>query len=97
MDFRRRSRRATACNCTVCRRYGVLWAYDYEGEGIRLTGDTTAYIRGDKTIGFHFCKVCACVAYWRALEPDKKGRRRVVVNLRLAEPDDEASIPVGPL
>src|SRR5262249_39749528 len=23
---------ATACNCTACRRYGVLWAYDYEGE-----------------------------------------------------------------
>lgn len=21
---------ATVCNCTVCRRYGVLWAYDYE-------------------------------------------------------------------
>ena len=25
---------ATACNCTVCRRYGVLWAHDHEGEGI---------------------------------------------------------------
>ena len=23
---------ATACNCTVCRRYGALWAYDYENE-----------------------------------------------------------------
>lgn len=21
---------ATACNCTACRRYGVLWAYDFE-------------------------------------------------------------------
>ena len=21
---------ATACNCTICRRYGVLWAYDYD-------------------------------------------------------------------
>jgi len=25
---------ATTCNCTICRRYGVLWAYDYEGERI---------------------------------------------------------------
>lgn len=25
---------ATACHCTVCRRYGVLWAYGYEGENI---------------------------------------------------------------
>ncbi len=23
---------ATACNCTICRRYGVLWAYGYEDE-----------------------------------------------------------------
>jgi hypothetical protein len=25
---------ATACNCTTYRRYGALWAYDYEHEGI---------------------------------------------------------------
>src|SRR5258706_305888 len=31
---------ATACNCTACRRYGALWAYDYEGEGINVTGPT---------------------------------------------------------
>ena len=23
---------ATACNCTVCRRYGALWIYDFEGD-----------------------------------------------------------------
>ena len=23
---------ATACNCTVCSRYGALWAYGAEGE-----------------------------------------------------------------
>ena len=27
---------ALACSCTVCRRYGTLWAYDYEGERIRI-------------------------------------------------------------
>ena len=25
---------ATACNCTICRRCGVLWAYDFEGDRI---------------------------------------------------------------
>jgi hypothetical protein len=25
----------TACNCTLCRRYGALWIYDFEGERIR--------------------------------------------------------------
>jgi hypothetical protein len=84
---------ATACNCTACRRYGVLWAYDYEDEGIHVSGPTQAYVRG-KALGFHFCPTCGCVAYWRALEPNKEGRRRVAVNLRLAEPEAVAQIPI---
>jgi hypothetical protein len=36
---------ATACSCTVCRRYGgVLWAYDYENEGIVASGATRALL-----------------------------------------------------
>lgn len=84
---------ATACNCTTCRRYGVLWAYDYEGEGIKVSGPTKAYVRGD-SIGFHFCPECGCVAYWRALAPGEDGRRRIAVNLRLAEPSAVGAIPM---
>jgi hypothetical protein len=84
---------ATACNCTVCRRYGVLWAYDYENEGIRVSGPTRAYIRG-KALEFHFCPDCGCVAYWRAMKANDDGRRRIAVNLRLAEPKAVAAIPV---
>jgi hypothetical protein len=29
---------ATACNCTICRRYGKLWIYDWEGERISVIG-----------------------------------------------------------
>jgi hypothetical protein len=43
---------ATACNCMVDRRYGALWAYDYEGEKIRVSGLTTVYVRG-RHLGFH--------------------------------------------
>jgi hypothetical protein len=84
---------ATACNCTVCRRYGVLWAYDFEGEGITVAGPTQAYIRG-KAISFHFCLACGCVAFWRSLKPHEDGRRRIAVNLRLAEPAAVAQIPI---
>lgn len=55
---------ATACNCTACRRYGVLWAYDYEDEGIKVSGKTQTYVRG-KALEFHFCPGCGCVAFWR--------------------------------
>jgi hypothetical protein len=85
---------ATACNCTVCRRYGVLWAYDYEGERIKVSGPTQVYARGTRTLGFHFCANCGCVAYWRALVPRGGGRRRIAVNLRLAEPDAVGAIVI---
>ena len=84
---------ATACNCTVCRRYGVLWAYDYEDEGIRVAGPTQVYSRG-RAIGFHFCPTCGCLTHWRSLQPGEDGRRRIAVNLRLAEPEAVASIAI---
>ena len=84
---------ATACNCTACRRYGVLWAYDYEGEGITVAGPTKAYVRG-KALEFHFCPGCGCVAFWRSQQKNAEGRLRIAVNLRLAEPETVAQIPI---
>jgi hypothetical protein len=84
---------ATACNCTACRRYGVLWAHDHEGVGIHVSGATTTYVPGD-ALAFHFCPTCGCVAYWRGLHLGNDGRRRIAVNLRLAEPEAVAQIPI---
>lgn len=84
---------ATACNCTVCRRYGVLWIYDHEGEGIEVAGPTRAYVRG-RAVEFHFCPTCGCVAFWRGRQVDGDGRRRIAVNLRLTEPGPVAAIPI---
>ena len=84
---------ATACSCTACRRYGVLWAYDYENEGIQVSGKTQPFVRG-KALEFHFCPTCGCVAFWRGKRIDEHGRRRIAVNLRLAEPEAVAKIPI---
>jgi hypothetical protein len=84
---------ATACNCTVCRRYGVLWAYGYEGERIKVSGPTQVYSPGD-SIGFHFCGTCGGLAYWRGLQLREDGRRRIAVNLRFAEPEAVARVPI---
>ena len=93
-QFKRMPESATACNCTVCRRYGVLWVYDYQDENITVAGDTRAYVWGDATLGFHFCPTCGCVAYWRALQTDAQGRRRIAVNVRLSEPEAVAHLPI---
>ncbi|WP_394358024.1 GFA family protein [Methylococcus mesophilus] len=84
---------ATACNCTACRRYGVLWAYGYENQEITVCGAAKAYARG-KALTFNFCPTCGCLAYWRGLQTDERGRRRIAVNLRLAEPEAVASVPI---
>lgn len=85
----------TACNCTVCRRYGVLWAYGYENEGVQLSGPTQIYMRGNKNIEFHFCGNCGCVMAWRLSRIDEKGQRRLAVNLRMI--DDPKKIEALPI
>ena len=88
---------ATACNCTLCRRYGVLWIYDYEGERIKVSGPSAVYTRIDKTkpvLEIHFCGSCGCVICWRGLRLDADGRRRIAVNLRLTEPGPVAHLPI---
>ena len=87
---------ATACNCTVCRRYGVIWIYGFDGHGVEVSGETREYVRadGDKHLGFHFCPTCGCVAYWRGRVLLENGRRRVGVNVRLADPEAVAQIPL---
>ena len=84
---------ATACNCTVCRRYGVLWIYDFENEGISVAGSTKPYLRGGG-VEFHFCPNCGCVAYWRGQQLTPEGKRRIAVNLRLSEPGPIARVPI---
>ncbi|WDZ75057.1 GFA family protein [Ensifer adhaerens] len=87
----------TACNCSLCHRYGTLWAYDYEGERITVSGALTSYTRADEknpTLEILFCPTCAGVVAWRSLQPDEHGRRRMAVNLRLAELEHVADLPI---
>jgi len=84
---------ATACSCTACRRYGVLWAYGYEGEDITVTGTTTAFVRGD-SLSFNFCPTCGNLSHWRGLKADAQGRRRTAVNLRLTAPGPIEHLPI---
>ena len=87
----------TACNCTLCRRYGALWAYDYENERIAIAGPTTAYTRvgkADPALEIRFCPTCGCVVCWRGLRVDAQGRRRMAVNVRLAPPEAVADLPI---
>lgn len=87
---------ATACNCTACRRYGVLWIYGYEGDGVTTSGPLADYARpGNASLDFRFCPMCGAVVAWRARTVGDDGRRRLAVNLRLADdPDAVQHLPI---
>ena len=75
----------TDCNCSICRRYGVLWAY-YSPKQVWLSpqqGATDIYMWDDKAIEFHRCKICGCVTHWA---PVDKTHDRMGVNARLMDP-----------
>ena len=76
------STEATDCNCSICRRYGVLWAY-YAPREVVVTGATETYQWDDRSITFHRCKTCGCVSHWSANDPLIE---RMGVNARLLEP-----------
>jgi hypothetical protein len=74
----------TDCNCSICRRYGVLWAY-YSPKLVKINaapGATDVYMWKDRKIEFHRCKVCGCLMYWA---PVNKTRDRMGVNARMMD------------
>jgi hypothetical protein len=78
------------CNCSICRRYGALWAY-YSLEDVIVPGGLTdTFTRGAKKIEFHRCKICGCVTHWLPIDP----RDRMGVNARLMDPEVVASARV---
>ena len=57
------------CNCTLCRRYGALWAYYEPGEVTLVQGRdaTDTYCWDDRILEFHRCRTCGCVTHVTAL------------------------------
>lgn len=76
----------TECNCSICRRLGVLWAYYSPGMVHLAPADaaTDVYMWDDRSIRFHRCRTCGCVTHWSAVDSrvDRMG-----VNARLMPPD----------
>jgi hypothetical protein len=72
----------TSCNCSICRRTGVLAAY-YDPADVKIAGATDTYMWGDKMMTFHRCKVCGCATHGTAVDP---ASTRMSVNARLMDP-----------
>jgi hypothetical protein len=82
----RRPRSLTNCNCSLCRRYGALWAYyaDRDVELHAAEGSTEDYRWGSQKLRFIRCRHCGCVMQWRPVQPGPASRTGV--NARQFEP-----------
>jgi hypothetical protein len=90
----RQPRSVTDCNCSICRRYGVLWAY-FRADQVKLTARPKAlhrYSCNEKSLHFVRCAGCGCVMVWQPTKPaaakwHAKGRTiRNGVNIRMFDP-----------
>ena len=89
--------RATACDCSACRRYGAIWIYGHKGETTFVEGPHRAFIRSDDpepSLSFDTCERCGNLLAWTSLGKGG-GPLRQALNLRLADdPAAVAAIPV---
>lgn len=90
-------RQLTRCNCSICRRYGALWAYQ-QRKAIRVNSKTdvlTSYCRGGKALEFFFCANCGCVTHYHQTERRDDGSDMSAVNMRnIEDPVRIAQLPI---
>jgi hypothetical protein len=105
IEIPRRPRTLGQCNCSICRRYGTLWAY-YRHAEVRVLaapGATAGYSWGPGELRFVRCATCGCITHWEPVAPQADSR--IGVNARNFEPGligparvkaiDGAAWPVG--
>jgi len=94
VEVPRKPRSLTDCNCSICRRYGALWAY-YKARDVRVicdAGATAEYVWGDRTLKFIRCRRCGCVTHWKRMHSNAESK--LGVNARNFDTDAVASVRI---
>jgi hypothetical protein len=66
LHVRQLPRTVTSCNCSICRRYGALWAY-YKPTSVRIEAPKhglSKYSWNQRIRDYHRCKRCGCVTHY---------------------------------
>src|SRR5687768_751061 len=61
------SRTLTSCNCSICRRYGALWAY-YAARAVTIDaprGGLSKYSWNRRIRDYYRCKKCGCITHYK--------------------------------
>jgi hypothetical protein len=86
LDVVRSPRTLTSCNCSICRRYGALWAY-YKATSVRIDcprSALTSYSWGSKALEFFRCNTCGCITHHERTK--KRPDSKIGVNARNFDP-----------
>jgi hypothetical protein len=87
------------CNCSICRRYGTVWAYSrdfianraLDAKLIQGAEAVETYLWNDREIGFCRCRSCGCITHHVAMNEPSKLRG---VNARMFVNFDPASVTI---
>lgn len=97
VEMRRPVKQLTRCNCSICRRYGALWAYQQrKAVSVRAkNGALKSYSWGKKSIAYFRCASCGCVTHYERTDRRPDGSDMSAVNMRnIIDPAAIAHLPI---
>ena len=97
LELPRAPRALTQCNCSVCRRYGALWAY-FRRRSVRVRAAPAAlasYSWRNKVREFRHCRTCGCITHYQQRKKKPDGSDTLAVNMRnVDQPELIAKVPI---
>jgi hypothetical protein len=97
LEMARTPRKLTQCNCSICRRYGAIWAY-YRRKSVRVVCARNAlslYTWRNETLQFYRCKKCGSVTHHEQMRKRSDGTDTLAVNVRnIDNPAAIADLPI---
>jgi len=94
IEISRKPRVLRRCTCSICRRYGAVWAYcSAKTAQLSHAPDAlTAYRWNDEVIEFWHCRTCGCLTHYTS--NDTRAGQRIAINTRMLAPEDIEGIRV---
>jgi hypothetical protein len=97
LELQKRPRKLTQCNCSLCRRYGALWAYS-QRRWVRVRASRNQLDRYSwlgRRFEFFRCATCGCVTHYQRTAGRPDGSDMGAVNLRnIDDPAIIADLPI---
>ena len=84
LELTRKPRKLTQCNCSLCRRYGTLWAY-FQRKSVAIRANRRAfdtYTYRNQRFEYYRCASCGCVTHYERTRKRGDGSDMAAYNLR---------------